>query len=110
MRIGLTYDTNSQQIENITQDIRGMLKAHPGISQKDTTLVNFDSFGDSALSIFIYTFTHTSVWARYLEILEDINIKIMHIVEKNGSSFAFPSQSIYVETVPEKSEEVGSRK
>ena len=104
MRIGLTYDTNSQQIENITQDIRGMLKAHPGISQKDTTLVNFDSFGDSALSIFIYTFTHTSVWARYLEILEDINIKIMHIVEKNGSSFAFPSQSIYVETVPEKSD------
>ncbi len=96
MRIGLTYGTNSQQIENITQDIRGMLQAHPGISHKDTTLVNFDTFGDSALSIFIYTFTHTAAWDRYLEILEDINIKIMHIVEKNGSSFAFPSQSLYV--------------
>jgi len=102
MRIGLTYDTNSKQIENIIQDIRGMLKAHPGISQKDTMLVNFDTFGDSALSIFIYTFTHTAVWARYLDTLEDINIKIMHIVEKNGSSFAFPSQSIYVETLPDK--------
>jgi MscS family membrane protein len=79
-----------------------MLKAHPGISQKDTTLVHFDSFGDSALNIFIYTFTHTSVWSRYLEILEDINIEIMRIVEKNGSSFAFPSQSVYVETLPEK--------
>jgi MscS family membrane protein len=102
MRIGLTYDTNSKQIENIIQDIRGMLKAHPGISQKDTMLVNFDTFGDSALSIFIYTFTHTAVWAQYLDTLENINIKIMHIVEKNGSSFAFPSQSIYVETLPEK--------
>ena len=100
MRIGLTYDTTSEQIESITQDIRGMLKAHPGISQRDTTLVNFDTFGDSALSIFIYTFTHTAAWDRYLETLEDINIKIMHIVEKNRSSFAFPSQSLYVETVP----------
>ena len=100
MRIGLTYDTTSEQIENITQEIRGMLKAHPGISQKDTILVNFDSFGDSALSIFIYTFARTAVWAQYLETLEDINIKIMHIVEKNQSSFAFPSQSLYLESMP----------
>jgi len=100
MRIGLTYDTNSKQIENIVRDIRGMLKAHPGISQKDTILVNFDTFGESALNIFIYAFTNTAVWAQYLKNLEDINIKIMHIVEKNGSSFAFPSQSLYVETIP----------
>jgi len=104
MRIGLTYDTNSEQIKNITNDIRGMLKAHPGISQKDTILVNFDTFGDSALSIFVYAFTNTAVWEKYLKNLEDINIKIMHIVEKNGSSFAFPSHSVYVETMPEKEE------
>jgi MscS family membrane protein len=32
-----------------------------------------------------------------LKIREDINLKIIDIVEKNGSSFAFPSQSIYFE-------------
>jgi len=35
-----------------------------------------------------------------LEIREDVNLEIMKIVEDNGSSFAFPSQSIYVEQMP----------
>ena len=70
-----------------------------GIKKK---LVNFESFGASSLNIFIYAFTSTSNWERYLNIREDIHLKIMKIVEENGSSFAFPSQSIYVEQMPDK--------
>ena len=109
MGVGLTYDTSSEQIKNIVQDIKGMLRAHKGISQKDTILVNFDTFGDSSLNIFIYAFAKTAVWAKYLETLEDINIQIMRIVEKNGSGFAFPSHSVYIETLPEKGVELGVR-
>ena len=104
MHIGLTYATNSDQIIQIIQDIKSMLQAHKGISQKDSLMVNFDTFGDSSLNIFIYTFTQTANWAKYLEIREEIHLKIMEIVEKNGSGFAFPSQSIYVEQLPEKME------
>jgi MscS family membrane protein len=77
-----------------------MLHTHDGISKKETLLVNFESFGDSALNIFIYTFTSTANWAKYLDTREDVHIKIMKIVEDNNSSFAFPSQSIYVEQLP----------
>ena len=101
MHIGLTYSTNSEQITKIMADIKEMLKQHEGISQNDSLMVNFDTFGDSSLNIFIYTFTKTANWAKYLEIREDVNLKIMKIVEDNGSSFAFPSQSIYVESLPE---------
>ncbi len=97
--IGLIYDTTNEQIENIIRDIKSMLKNHPGIAQNETMLVNFDNFGDWAKEIFIYTFTNTSSWQEYLDIKEDIYYKISKIVEKNGSSFAFPSQSIYVEKV-----------
>lgn len=100
MDIGLTYGTSSSQISRIIEDIKEMLQNHEGISQKDSLMVNFDAFGDSALNIFIYTFTNTSNWERYLQTLEEINLKIMKIVEENGSSFAFPSQSIYVEQLP----------
>ncbi len=100
MHIGLTYGTTSEQIVKIKNDIEQMLRNHEGISQKETLLVYFDSFGASSLDIFIYTFTATANWAKYLEIKEDIHIKIMQIVEQNGSSFAFPSQSIYVESLP----------
>ncbi|MEN8727359.1 MAG: mechanosensitive ion channel family protein [Sulfurovum sp.] len=101
MRIGVTYGTTADQMNAIVQEIRDMLHNHEKISQKETLLVNFESFGDSALNIFIYTFTSTPNWERYLNIREDIHLKIMKIVEDNGSSFAFPSQSIYVEQMPE---------
>ncbi|MEA3455601.1 MAG: mechanosensitive ion channel family protein [Campylobacterota bacterium] len=100
MNVGLTYDTGSSQLENIVLEIREMLQNHPKISQKETLLVNFNEFGDSALNIFIYTFTHTAQWGHYLDIREDIHLKIIQIVEKNGSAFAFPSQSLYVENLP----------
>jgi len=100
MRIGLTYDTSSLQIEKIVSQIKEMLIAHDGISTKETLLVNFESFGDSALNIFIYTFTKTSNWSKYLQTREEVHIKIMQIVETNQSSFAFPSQSIYIENIP----------
>jgi len=99
MNIGLTYGTNSQQITNIVEEIKYMLHNHKGISDQETLLVNFESFGDSALNIFIYTFTSTANWAQYLDTREDVHFQIMKIVEKNGSSFAFPSQSIYVESI-----------
>ncbi|SFZ97739.1 Potassium efflux system KefA protein / Small-conductance mechanosensitive channel [hydrothermal vent metagenome] len=102
MHIGLTYETNSEQILQIIKEIKTMLQEHEGISQGDSLMVNFDTFGDSSLNIFIYTFTKTANWAQYLDIREDIHLKIMGIVEKNGSSFAFPTQSIYVESLPSK--------
>ena len=100
MTIGVTYSTTSEQMEKIVLDIREMLKNHKNIAQKETMLVNFTSFDDSSLGIFIYTFTNTSNWANYMNIKEDINLKIMKIVEENNSDFAFPSQSLYVETLP----------
>ncbi len=97
MRIGLTYDTSSQQMHKIVEEIKYMLHSHEHIAQKETLLVNFESFGDSALNVFIYTFTSTANWGKYLDVREDVHFKIMEIVEDNGSSFAFPSQSIYIE-------------
>jgi len=102
MSVGLTYDTSSRQLENIILEIRDMLQNHPKISQKETLLVNFNAFGDSTLNIFIYAFSNTAKWDKYLEIREDVHMSIIKIVEANGSSFAFPSQSIYLESTPQK--------
>ncbi|HEY9130075.1 MAG TPA: mechanosensitive ion channel family protein [Sulfurovum sp.] len=102
MYIGVTYGTTADQMNGIVKDIREMLHNHENISQNETLLVNFESFGDSSLNIFIHAFTNTANWERYLNIREDIHLKIMKIVEDHGSSFAFPSQSLYVEQLPNK--------
>ena len=100
MTIGLTYDSKSEQIEKVILDIKTMLRNHQGIAQKETMLVNFTTFADSSLNILIYTFTNTSNWEKHLDIKEDVNLKVMKIVEENSLAFAFPSQSLYLETMP----------
>ena len=100
MNIGLTYSTSGEQVKHIVHEIRYLLHNHENISQDETILVNFDKFGDSALNIFVYAFTHTSNWKTYMDIRQEIQLRIMQIVEENGSSFAFPSQSVYVESMP----------
>jgi len=101
MVIGLTYDTTKSQIQNILKDISQMIAQHPNIDKNHEPVIRFQEFGASELAILIYTFTNTPKWREYLRIQEDINIKIMEIVEENGSSFAFPSQSLYLEKFPD---------
>lgn len=100
MTVGLTYDTDSKQMKNILAQIRTMLQTDPDINNK-TILINFTDFQDSALGIFCYFFTNTTKWQEYLMVRERINLSIMEIVENNKASFAFPSQSLYIESVPD---------
>jgi len=101
MIIGVTYSTTREQMVKILKDIRTMLKNHPGIAKDQLLMVYFRDFGPSSLDIFIYCFTNTANWQEYLAIREDVNLKIMEIIEKNGASFAFPSTSIYIEKLPD---------
>ncbi len=100
IKLGLTYDASSEQIEQVIADIKTMLRNHNGIAQNETMLVKFTTFDDSSLGILVYTFTKTSKWEKYLKIKEEVNINIMKIVENNKVAFAFPSQSLYIESMP----------
>lgn len=98
MTIGLTYATSAEQMQNILGDIRTMLKNDKEINQQ-TIMVNFTDFQDSSLGIFCYFFTNTTNWQEYLMVRERINLQIMKIIKENKASFAFPSQSLYIESL-----------
>ncbi|MFA6789849.1 MAG: mechanosensitive ion channel family protein, partial [Arcobacteraceae bacterium] len=100
MSIGLTYSTTAFQMQTIVKEIRRMLEHHDDIHQ-ETIFIYFTDFQDSSLGIFCYFFTQTTNWGEYMSVREDVNLKIMEIVEKNNASFAFPSRSIYIETQQE---------
>lgn len=96
-QLGVSYRTKRQELENVIEDIRTLLRDHPD-THDDVIMVNFDQFGSSSLNILLYFFTKTTVWADYLMVREQINLKIMEIVEHHGVQIAFPSQSLYLET------------
>ncbi len=96
-KLGVTYSTKSAQMEKCINEIRTMLKNHPDV-HPDTIFVYFTDFGDSALEIFLYFFTKTIRWQEFLDVRQNINLKLMQIIESNSLSVAFPSRSIYLES------------
>ncbi|WP_028307685.1 mechanosensitive ion channel family protein [Desulfitibacter alkalitolerans] len=95
--LGVTYTTPRKKIQACVYKIKYMLENHKDIHQQ-TIFVRFDSFNDSSLDIFLYFFTKTTNWGEFLKVKEDVNYKIMEILEEEGVSVAFPSRSLYLET------------
>jgi MscS family membrane protein len=54
----------------------------------------------------VQCFTKTTDWDKFMEIKEKLAIKIKEIVENEKAGFAFPSQSIYVESTPNDNKEI----
>lgn len=97
--VGVTYSTTKNQMKNIINKIKEMLFCHDKI-RSDFIMVNFTDFDQSSMNIFIYCFTTTSLWDEFLEIKQDVNLKVMEILESESAEFAFPSMSIYMGNPP----------
>ncbi len=105
MVIGLEYQTDSATLQKVIADIRQYLKENDDICTDGDTmcLINLHHFNESSIDIFLYFFTFTTNWQKYMDIRQECLFKFMHIVESYGASFAFPSQSIYIHSTPKDS-------
>lgn len=101
--IGVEYRTTVAQLREIRDGIESYIVGNKEFAQPDeaSTFVRIDSFNDSSIDIMLYCFTKTTNWGEWLEIKEKLAYHIMDVVQKAGSSFAFPSQSLYVESLPD---------
>lgn len=92
----LSYETSAEQMKTCVDHIKQMLTEHPGI-HPETILVSFENFSESSLDIMIYCYTNTTVWSEYLEIRQNVNLKIMKILEELNLKIGLPSRTIYWE-------------
>ncbi len=97
MTIGLTYDSSPDQVDKAVEAIRKVIREDERMHQ-DFFLVNFKGFGAYSLDIFVYCFTVTTQWAEHLQVQQELLLKFMREIEALGLSFAFPTQSIHVES------------
>ncbi len=94
---GIRYD-DLPQMRTIVADVHAMLAAHEDIAQDRTLMVNFVTFGASSLDFFVYTFTKTTDWATFHQVKQDVLLRIADIVAAHGAEFAFPTQTLHVQT------------
>ena len=95
--INLQYDTTVDQLKTIRNEIENYIKENEDFKPELGYAVRVDKFADSSIDMYIRCFTKTDDWDEWLAVKERLAISIKQIVEKNKASFAFPSQSIYVE-------------
>lgn len=100
--IGVEYKTTTEQLKIIRDALTDYLNTNEDFDTNVTTFVRVDSFGSSSIDILVYCFTKTTDWGEWLKIKEDFAFVIKDVIEnKAGTSFAFPSQSLYIEKYPE---------
>ena len=97
--LGIRCETSADQLRYLLAEVRRMLYEHPKV-ESDSARIRFASFDNSALSLEIFSYVLTRDMAEFTAIREDLLLRIMDIVEKSGSGFAFPSQTVYFSRDP----------
>jgi MscS family membrane protein len=95
-RIRLTYETTPDQLRYILVEIRKMLYAHPKVLA-DPARIRFAEFGAYSLDLEVFAYVDVTDFDEFLEIAEDLNLRMMDIVAQAGASLALPSQTTYFE-------------
>ena len=91
--IGVRYD-DAGAMEQIVAEVKEMLLAHADIDKGKTLRVTFVAFGASSLDFFIYCFTRTTDWATFHRVKQDVLVKILNIIERQGAEVAFPTRTV----------------
>ncbi len=97
-KLGLRFETTDDQLRFLLAELRELLHAHPKSihTVADPIRVRFVEYGDYSLNVAIRVYIKTTDYNDFLAIQEDILLRIMKVVGKAGTGFAFPSSTLYL--------------
>lgn len=88
-------DTPLEKLQLLKTRIEKMLQERESVFD-DSIIVRFDQITDNGINILIYTYTNSVDYASYLKEVEDINIKIMKILNEEKVQLAYDTKTVYV--------------
>jgi len=92
----LRYDTTPEQLRTLMNNILEMLEQHEQVYDEPLR-VRLTDFDEDAILVKVHSFLKTTDFPESLEIGEDLNFRIMDIIDSAGARFALPGKSIYME-------------
>jgi MscS family membrane protein len=93
--VGLVYETSASQMRQVLAGFERVLREHPKI-WPDAVVVRFREFAASALDIEVMAWFQTADWGEFQLIRQEILLQFMEVVERAGTSFAFPTQTVHL--------------
>ena len=104
-RIRLRCETSPDQVRYVLVEVHRLLYAHPKIAP-DSARVRFVEFGEYSLDLEIFAYVNVTDFGEFLEVAEDLNLRIMEVVKAAGSELAVPARIQYQITKEPLSEEL----
>jgi Small-conductance mechanosensitive channel len=99
--IGLTYDTPTDKIQAFVEGVRKVVEDTPEI-WNDSHEVHFNNMGAYSLDILVNIFFDVTTWTEELTARHTFLMSVMKLGEELGVEFAFPTQTLHVESLPTK--------
>jgi MscS family membrane protein len=93
--LGLRYETSPDQLRHVLAGLRKLLAAHPKVTESPAR-VRFVNFGAHSLDLEVFAYVQATDWDEFLEVREDLFLRMMDVVRESGTGFAFPSQTLYL--------------
>ncbi|MEM6532431.1 MAG: mechanosensitive ion channel family protein [Myxococcota bacterium] len=100
-RLGVTYDTPPEHLQAFVEGIRAIIQANAATA-KNRYEVHFNEYGASSLEIMVYFFLEAPSWSVELRERHNIFLEIFRLADDLGVNFAFPTQTLHVESTPDK--------
>jgi MscS family membrane protein len=97
----ITYDTPPELIEEFVKGLREIVLAHPD-TRKDLFHVYFNNLSAYSQDVMFYIFFELPSWAEELRARHEILIQMVKLANSLGVRFAFPTQTLHMESFPEK--------
>jgi MscS family membrane protein len=97
----ITYDTPPALIEAFVKGLREIVENHPE-TRKDVFNVYFNNLSAYSLDIMFYIFFQVPNWQEELRCRHEVLVQIIKLAESLDVRFAFPTQTLHMESFPEK--------
>jgi MscS family membrane protein len=98
--IGLTYDADAGQMQEIVEEFRRLILAEVEVDPA-SVICYFRDFSATSLDLWLVFNVRDPDFHRHMALRQRLNLAFMRAVEARGLSFAFPTQTVHVASLPE---------
>jgi small-conductance mechanosensitive channel len=90
---GVVYDTSAENLEKVLEITKGIVEK---IELAELDRVHFKEYGNYSLNFEVIYYVNTPDYNKYMDIQQEINLLLKKRFEKEGITFAYPTQTVIV--------------
>lgn len=101
--IGVTYETSAEKLRRIPEWVKGIIEAQPCTR---FGRAHFKTFGPSSLDFEILYWVTDTDYLKFMNTQQAINLALVEKFQAEAVSFAYPTQTLFVQKLTDKSDTV----